>query len=306
LTNYGMVAITGEWMENPQLVAEITKHPLGPPVWTEVQAAHTLVEEHGQQRSTVEKIIARLTELSSTWDDTHDRKARALRALLLALVDATDDPERARVFLDLDALLFPHQLRIVHMSYLEEAGAARDVEKRVTPEILSVLESVRVDGQSLADVYRAWIEAGKQLGHHVQERARVEASLGQDGTATPRTSVRKVRAAWIRAVHLLLDVQVFLGMSAEAREMLMAPLQDGIEDALVRRRARSPGTPDEQDLPGPDDNDIDNDIDSDVGGDIDSDMGLGIHAHVDSDLDAPTLELDEGMIGDVIAGDAIL
>jgi hypothetical protein len=291
LTNYGMVAITGEWTENPRLVAEVTRHPLGASVWAEVQAAHTLVEEHGQQRSAVEKILARLSELSSTLDDTHDRKARALRNLLLALADATDDAERAKLFLDLDRLLFPHQLRIVHMSYVEESGAARDIEKRVTPEILRILESVRVDGQSLADVYRAWIEAGEQLGHHVQERARVEASLGLDGRATPRTSVRKVRAAWIRAVHLLLDVQDLLGISAKAREILLAPLQDGINDALVRRRARA-GTPGVQNVAR-----------DELGAGTGADIAVGYYAHGDADLDAPTLELDDDMTAGVVACD---
>jgi hypothetical protein len=168
---------------------------------------------------------------------------------------------------------------------------------------------VRVDDRSLADVYRAWIEAGKQLGRHVQERARVEASLGAGGTSTPRTSVRKVRAAWIRAVHLLLDVQDFLGLSAEAREMMLAPLQDGIDDALARRRARTPGG---DDMPadaigasgGIADIDGIDDID-DSGSAIDRAVRLGFPTHHDAEFDGPTLELDDDMSAGVLACDDV-
>jgi hypothetical protein len=235
LTVSVMVLITREWLANPVIVAELTKHPLGAAIWNEIARIHKRVSEFRQQRMAIEAVLAELTEKLTHHGDIHDRKARALHNLLLFMAEATNDPALARNLRELDALLFPDQLRIIHMSYFAEAGAIIELEQRVTPEILRTLESLRVGDQTLADIYREWVEAGHALGQCAQQRARVEASLSAHGSAAPQTRARKVRSAWIRGVRLLLDALDMLELSDATRERLLAPLQKGVRDAARRR-----------------------------------------------------------------------
>jgi hypothetical protein len=242
LTISVMIAITREWLANPLIVAEISKHPLGAAIWKEIARVHKLVSEFRQHRMSVETLLAKLTETVTALDFTHDRKSRALHTLLLGLADATNDPDLAKKLLELGALLFPHQLRINQMSYLDEAGAIVELEQRVTPEVIRTLESIRVGEQTLADVYREWVEAGHELGRKAQERARVEASITAQGSTAPKTQIRQVRAAWVRGVRLLLDTLDMLELSDATREALLAPLHKSIQDAMLRRSQGSPIT----------------------------------------------------------------
>jgi hypothetical protein len=262
LTISVMVLITKEWLANPVIVAELTRHHLGAAIWKEIGRVHKLISEFRRQRMSVEALLAALTEKLTFLDELHDRKARSLHNLLLSLADATNNPAQARKLRDLDALLFPHQLRIVQMSYFDEAGAVIELEQRVTPEVMRTLESIRVGDQTLADVYREWVEAGHELGRLVQERARVEASLSVNGSTAPQTHVRQVRSAWIRGVRLLLDTLDMFELSDAARESILAPLEKSIHDAVLRRNQGVPvAQPDIEPEPEPDIDIGDNDID---------------------------------------------
>jgi hypothetical protein len=235
LTISVMIAITREWLANPMIATEITKHPLGAGIWKEIARIHKLVSEFRQHRMSAETALAKLTEIITALDLTHDTKARALYTLLLGLAEATNDQTLARKLRELNALLFPQQLRINQMSYLDEAGAVVELEQRVTPEVTLILESIRVGEQTLADVYREWIAAGHELGSKAQERACIEASLMANGSTAPQTQVRQVRTAWVRGVRLLLDTLDMLELSTTTRESLLAPLRKAIHSAMLRR-----------------------------------------------------------------------
>lgn len=253
-----MIAITGKWLRDPALVREMLKRALGASIWKEIEAAYALIVERSRARMSIEAEVAQLVKLITRLDGIHDDRARVLYHLLLALADATRDAELAEFLRRVHALMFPHALRIVHMSYLAEAGEVAELEARMTPDILARLETVRVADQSLADIYREWVEAGKELGYKAQERTNLEASLGIQGTTAPQTSIRKVRGRWLRAVRLLIDALEFLDLPDDVRERLLAPLEQGISTALARRSAGNPDV----------DDNIDGDIDSDVDGDI--------------------------------------
>jgi hypothetical protein len=249
-----MIAISGEWLESPVIAMELCKRELGASLWKEIQAAHVLAVARSRERMAIEARITELIKLGVRFDDIHDDRAHVLYHLLLLLAAATRDAALAEFLRRVHALMFPHGLRIVHMSYLAEAGAAMELEVRVTPEILARLESVRVADQTLADIYRAWVEAGKELGRSAQERTRLERSLGMEGTTAPRTHARKVRSVWIRAVRLLLDALDLLDLSESTREQVLAPLERGIQTALARRAQGNGDIDDdiEPDAPAPD------------------------------------------------------
>jgi hypothetical protein len=275
LTISVMIAITREWLANPMIAAEITRHPLGAGIWKEIARIHKLVSEFRQHRMSAETALAKLTEIITALDLTHDTKARALHTLLLGLAEATNDQTLARKLRELNALLFPQQLRINQMSYLDEAGAVVELEQRVTPEVTLMLESIRVGEQTLADVYRAWVAAGHELGRKAQERARIEASIMATGSTAPQTQVRQVRTAWARGVRLLLDNIDMFELSTNTRESLLAPLRKAIQDAMLRR---SPGgTNPEPDIEPDMDMELDMDMEPDMMGlEVEPDIEPGI------------------------------
>src|SRR5690606_29906935 len=116
-------------------------------------------------------------------------------------------------------------------SYVGQAGAIVDMERRVSADMLSTMASIRVGSQTLADLYQVWVSAGKVLGRRVQERATLQASLKPEGSNVPEVNASTQRFQWIRAVRMLLDAQDIIGMSKQARERLLAPLQSGIATA---------------------------------------------------------------------------
>jgi hypothetical protein len=235
LSTSEMIAISGEWLGNPAIAMEVCKRALGASLWKEIQSAHALAVDRSRERMSIEARIAELIKLGTRFDGIHDDRARVLYHLLLMLADATRDAALAEFLRRVHSLMFPRDLRIVHMSYLAEAGEVMELEARMTPEILTRLESVRVADQTLAEIYRSWIEAGKELGRYAQERARLEASLGMQGTTAPRTHSRKVRTVWIRAVRLMLNALALLDLPESTREQLLAPLEHGIQAAMARR-----------------------------------------------------------------------
>jgi hypothetical protein len=243
LPTYVMLAITEDWLSNSLIAGEILNHRLGVGLWAEVGDAHHALAGYQQRRLAVEAAIASLTKVIEVLDGTHDRNARCLYYFLGALIERTDDPEEADRYRALKATLFPDDLRVTTFSYAGEAGAIVDMERRVSTDMLSTMETIRVGSQSLADVYRDWVAAGKALGRNVQERATLQASLKLDGTSMPEAHSTTMRFQWIRAVRMLLDARDIIGLSPKAHERLMAPLQNGVATVLRRGRGTPPVEP---------------------------------------------------------------
>jgi hypothetical protein len=289
LTNEEMLGVSAEWLENPQIVAELSKDPLGSAVHSKLQGAHHSVAEQTRLGAAIDAKLIELSGRLQTLDFLHDRNARALHNLLAALAEATGDADRAALYGELRALLFPEALRIVTRPYIHEAGAIVGLEHRVTPDVLRVLESIRVGERTLADIYKEWVQAGKDLGKTLQERARVQASIRRNGTEVATSRARQVRVRWIRAVRLLLDSIELLPLSAAARQALLAPLVQSIRQA-IQRRAGTGAPP----VPG-------DDVEPGTGPGIEPGMtpGMGDELGDDADsLDAASLaaelaELDE-------------
>jgi hypothetical protein len=247
LPTYVMLAITEDWLSNSLIASEITSHRLGVGLWAEVDDAHHSLAGNQQRRLSLENQVTGLTVEITDFDDTHDRMARCLYYFLNGLIESTDDPEEADKYRAIKAALFPDDLRVVSFSYPEEAGAIVDMERRVSADMLRTMESIPVGSLTLADVYRAWVGAGKALGRCVQERAALQASLKSDGSNMPEANGPAMRFQWIRAVRMLLDARDIIGMSRKAQERLMAPLEHGI--ATAQRRHQGGATPDDTTAP---------------------------------------------------------
>lgn len=255
-----MLGLSERWLNDPVIRAELLAHILGAALHAALQEVHDDLAEQQSVRARIEAAIAALSKLIAQLDSDHDRMARALHYFLEALAEAEKDPAAAEVYRNLKALLFPDGLSIVQSSYLEEAGAIEELQRRVTPEVLAQLERIRVGRHTLADLYRAWVDAGRQLGQQVHERARLKASIASEGTTAAKAHVVPVRQKWIRTVHMLIDAIDMLPLSQTARENILAPLEQSIADALRGKGTDETGDGDMDDVGDDDLDDVPGDL----------------------------------------------
>ena len=244
-----MLAHSGYWLVDEALRAKLAAHPLGAAILMELTRVHERLQGQVERRRQLALALARLTELLSALDLTHDNMARAIHAVLEALLMATRDPEAREIYLHLRDLLFPEGLSIVSRTYAYQAGAAQALVARVSEEDLARLTAIPVGPETLADWYRAWITAGAQLGKHLHEREALVAHTGRGGTAIAEVDTRAARLEWIEIVRTLLDALDIMKLAPEAREQLQGPLQTSITQAL---RSRDSGELPGDDVPGED------------------------------------------------------
>jgi hypothetical protein len=229
LTTPTMLALSEGWLSDTETRNEVTVHPLGAAAFDHL---HGTFHELAQQHHLCDHIaaeIARLTgELQALGAD-HTRKARAFHNHLDALADATNEPERAARYQELKAYFLPRGLSVTKRSYMEIAGATVGLQHRATPERMAELESIPVGEHTLAHVLRDWIAAGKAIGGHVQQRARLEASISRHGTVAARAGKARLRNKWIRALRLLIGAMEELPLSKRTRERFWAPLAEWLD-----------------------------------------------------------------------------
>jgi hypothetical protein len=298
LSTQTMLSHSDEWLNTPEIRAMLIGRPLTLALIVELQGSHDELAEKQSQRARIFAELGQITGEMTRLDRIHDRKARAMHALLQGLAEGTEDAGKAAQFLDLLARLFPRGLGVVQRSYIDEAGAVIEMQRQVTDEVLAFMESVRVDAQSLADIYRDWVAVGLALGRLARQRARLQRAITRNGTASATIDTRAARQRWIRTVATLVSMVAMLKLSDEEREKLLAPLERSIADA-TRRRGN----------PGPDD-DAGDELDGDAAAGLDAldDAGIAALAALPGDVDEMFEDMPEAMpgamAGEMIAGEA--
>lgn len=249
-----MISLSWFWLTDALALRVLRSHPLGLAMLEQIKQVHELIQELGMRRNQQQSLIAALSEMIAALDFLHDRKARALYNFFQALIAGSDDEEFVAWCEDMLQTLFPQGLAIINYSYADEAGEVMAIERQVPAEAVARMATVRVGEQSLADVYRAWISAGTELGQRVHERARMQARVAGNGTAVPEVSVVQARSAWIRMGRALLITADLMELSESDREALLSPLYRSVANA-----ERSAGTPDgdvDAELPDAGDEDV--------------------------------------------------
>ncbi|HWN69766.1 MAG TPA: hypothetical protein VNM90_19120 [Haliangium sp.] len=272
-----MLAQSRRWLTEPELRDLIQKEALGAAMLLEVGKAHDRLSLQSERRRKLAIALARLTKLIGDCDVVYDSKGRAIYNGLTSLAEGTDDPELARLYLDLRDLLFPEGLVIVTRSYSYEAGAIEALERRVTSEVLAQLESIRMGTQTMAEWYRAWVAAGHELGRLVGQRASALARTTRGGTGVVDVDLRAARGHWISTVQTFLSSLVLMDLALEERENLLSALS-----AVVLQATRSREGDEES---GSDDPDSDDPGSDDPGSD---DPGDGELPPVEDIIVAPT------------------
>ena len=250
-----MLAQSRRWLTEPELRDPLERHDLGAAMMREIRRAHDRLSLQSENRRKLAVALARLTKLISDCDVVHDSKGRALYTGLTSLAEGADDPELARLYLDLRDLLFPEGLLIVTRSYAYEAGAIEALERRVTPEIIAQLESIPMGKQTMADWYRAWVAAGHELGRLVGQRESLLARTTRGGTGTADVDLRAARGQWIGSVQTFLSALALMELTPELRENLLSALAAAVLQATRTRE----GGGDENDSDEPAEGDPDSD-----------------------------------------------
>jgi hypothetical protein len=235
-----MLAHSGYWLENEPLRVQLAVHPIGAALLAEVGRIHGRLSGQTERRRQLALALARFSELMSALDLTHDNLARAIHSVLEALIMATRDADMRELYLRLRGLLFPEGLSIVSRTYAYQAGAIAALEARVSAADVAQLAAIPVGPETLADWYRAWVTAGKQLGEHVHEREALLVRTGRGGTATAEVDTRAARLEWIQIVQTLLGALDIMKIAPEAREQLQGSLEASVTQALRSRGSDEP------------------------------------------------------------------
>ena len=256
-----MLAQTWRWLNTTDIRQALMVHAIGAAMLIELQKAHDHLAEHSERRRQLEATLQQLTESVTEHDAMHDRMARAIYGALDAIAQGTRDAQLAHQCIGLQQLLLPEGLGIVSRSYVYEAGAIEALQRRVTPEVLRQLAAIPVGSETLADWYRAWVEAGQSLGRQVQQRAHLLKSTGRGGTGVADIDNRAARRQWTSTVRTFLSALDLMELSQEMRELILSALEASVEAAV---RGRADGAPTNQP-------DVTDDITDDVTDDITDD-----------------------------------
>jgi hypothetical protein len=242
-----MLAQSRRWLTEPELRGPIEQHALGAAMLVEIRKAHDRLSLQSEHRRKLAIALARLTKLISDYDAVHDSKGRAMYTGLTSLAEGVDDPELARLYLDMRDLLFPEGLVIVTRSYAYEAGAIEALERRMTPDVLARLVSLPMGTQTMADWYLAWVAAGHELGRLVGQRESVLARTTRGGTGVADVDLRAARGHWISSVQTFLSALLLMELSPEVYENLLSALEAAV---LQATRSREGGDEPASDDPG--------------------------------------------------------
>lgn len=125
-------------------------------------------------------------------DNKHDGLARTVFYALEAhhhLARAYGEEETAEALLQVQNFLFPQQLRVVELSYRDEAGQAHTLARNITSTHEEWLAGIPMPGGSLLDTMQAWLAAGVELGELERQRNSVD-------VPGRRLRVNRARSRW--------------------------------------------------------------------------------------------------------------
>lgn len=222
-----MVVVTGHWLDPNRDRPRIEALPRASGLLPVLEGAHDRLLTVQSMGKTALPALMALQKEQGLLDGTHDRKSRGGYNLLTALADLVDDPAEAEKLLALRDTMYPHGMRVVQWSYVDEAGEAELVERRLTNDDRDLLKQITYKGGTLFDAHQKRVESARKLGELEKKKlALLDAQEAGNGKPMPGDVV-KARNAWIRAVNAFLAVlDLEEGLSEADREELLRPLRE--------------------------------------------------------------------------------
>ncbi|HEU4410553.1 MAG TPA: hypothetical protein VFS43_35185 [Polyangiaceae bacterium] len=205
LSTQTMLALSSSWTDprrdRPALAASAVAAALLP----KLDAAHQGLAATAKPASAgeAERELAALKAREAAIDRVHDRKVRGAYYLLTGLAALADDAAVAGARLALRDALLPAGLAAARRSYLDEAGDAEALPRRLDEGQRGALDRVSVGGgRTLADEVDAWLSAARKLGE--LEAKRAELAARRPARAPDRAAaVAKARHRWVRVVNVI-------------------------------------------------------------------------------------------------------
>jgi len=235
-----MVSLTTVWTNHPPAKAVFLSIPEIAPLHLKVVGINAELLTLRSAQGVTSPALDAVADKASEVDMIHDGLARAVSFGLEAdrhycLAHRRPQVRRAEMLEKIHNALFPSGLSIINASYLAEAGNAARVASLLEdePSIAQVLEEIPVRGdQTLLDLTRRWIAAGRKLGALEHKRDVLVARA----VTTPVNAPNKVavRGSWLRVVSQILANLELSNAPAEAIETIRGPVVRASERAGLR------------------------------------------------------------------------
>jgi hypothetical protein len=236
-----MIGLAAGWLDPKQARKEIEALPSAAGLLPKIEEANRRLLETqptgnaGKAPPELGALRAEQAEL----DGVHDKKTRGVYHALTAFADLAEDEEQAASYLALrDKLVPPEQgLRVIQVSYRQEAGEAALVEQRLTDADRALLKKLPMPGGKLIDAHEARVEAAQRLGALEDQRAKIEAKEADASTIKQGDALR-ARNGWIKAVRALVSAIDLDEPADTVRKRILGPL-DEAERAAGRRASKA-------------------------------------------------------------------
>lgn len=158
------------------------------------------------------------------------------------LLMAQGIPRSLAMLSDIRDALFFGGLAMTQKSYREQAGAAVQSARHLTPEVRDFLSQIELFGENALSKVDAWLAAAEKIGELQAERSRLTSD--EDDSVT-RGDLRDARFGWIRAMNALRNMLDFTDIDDDTRRRVLADLWDA--QAQARRAAARSGDVEPQD-----------------------------------------------------------
>lgn len=241
LTSETMVTLSERWLDAKKHRKVLTALPLLAPLVPVLQKAHGDLVAKQKMGSAITAEIVTVQKQQAERDARHDRKIRGSHAVLTGFADLADDPEQARLLLDLRDRLLPIGLKATMRSYVDEAGDATRLPARLDDASKKLLARLPTPQGPLGDHVAAWTDEAREIGALEEQRDHLNHRLAAGEGGPSAAEVLQARNAWIRVVRAL---ESNLALSPEASdetlEKLLGPLRRAELKADRRRGASGP------------------------------------------------------------------
>ena len=172
-----------------------------------------------------------LSQEAAETDALHDRYVTGIHGMLTACATLTGDTE---YYLTLAAEVLPQGVAgAAQLTYAGEAGNAKRVRARLTPEVRGRLLAVPVGEETLLDYVERWLAAADRLGAIELERRQLRSARA----LANNPSWRDVRLSWMRAINALRYNAELAGLDEQQSQALFGAL-DAAETRARERSAR--------------------------------------------------------------------
>src|SRR5690554_4414638 len=153
LTSAMMIAVGHDLLSNPSKLSILERDALTTAYIEPLRAVQkelvVLTADDGEVKARLKDVSAEL----AAQDQIHDRLARGIFRGLECAADLAATPEEAEPYVRVRELLFPQELAINALGYMEQGGNVLAVKSRATSGVRDVLRSVCVGAHTMEEAF---------------------------------------------------------------------------------------------------------------------------------------------------------